>query len=213
MKNLYTLYYLHRLNTVVNLGMLGKISSYPTYPIAVILKMAMHLEDPERTALQSQRRAACLDRATTVDKGHGRIEKRTLELTTWLEDYLGDDWPGCRQVFRLQRERRTGEKVEVEVVFGITSLSRERAGAAKLLDAVRAHWGIENGLHGRRDGTLKEDASRVRKGSGPQVMAVLRNLVIYLCSFSGKASLAAATRHYMCHPEKSVELVSTPIRE
>ena len=31
--------------------MLGKISSYPTYPIAVILKMAMHLEDPERTAL------------------------------------------------------------------------------------------------------------------------------------------------------------------
>src|SRR5208337_4237839 len=50
MKNLYTLYHLHRLNTVVNLGMLGKISSYPTYPIAVILKMAMHLEDPERTA-------------------------------------------------------------------------------------------------------------------------------------------------------------------
>jgi len=41
---------LHKLNTVVNLGMLGKISSYPTYPIAVILKMAMHLEDPERTA-------------------------------------------------------------------------------------------------------------------------------------------------------------------
>ena len=160
--------------------------------------------------LQSERRTACLDRATTVDKGHGRIEKRTLELTTWLEEYLGDDWPGCRQVFRLQRERRAGEKVEVEVVFGITSLSRERAGAAKVLDAVRAHWGIENGLHGRRDGTLKEDASRVRKGSGPQVMAVLRNLIIYLCSFSGKASLRAA-RHYMCHPEKSVELVSTPI--
>ena len=41
-------------------------------------------------------RAACLDRATTVDKGHGRIEKRTLELTTWLEEYLGDDWQGCR---------------------------------------------------------------------------------------------------------------------
>ena len=44
-------------------------------------------------------------------------------------------------------------------------------------------------------------------------MAVLRNLIIDLCSFSGKASLAAATRHYMCYPEKSVELVSTPIRE
>ena len=53
----------------------------------------------------------------------------------------------------------------------------------------------------------------LRKGTGPRVMAVLRNLIIDLCSFSGKASLAAATRHYMCYPEKSVELVSTPIRK
>ena len=83
-----------------------------------------------------------------MDKGHGRIEKRTLELTTWLEEYLGDDWPGCREVFRLQRERRTGEKVEVEVVFGITSLSRERAGAVKALDAVRRTGGSRTGCMG-----------------------------------------------------------------
>jgi predicted transposase YbfD/YdcC len=145
-----------------------------------------------------------------VDKGHGRIEKRTLEATTWLAGYWGADWPGCRQVFRLRRERRTGEKVEVEEVLGITSLPRERAGAAALLELTRAHWGIENGLHGRRDGTLKEDASRVRKGAGAQVMAVLRNLVIYLCSLVDQPSLAAATRHFMCHPEKAVELVSIP---
>jgi hypothetical protein len=111
----------------------------------------------------------------------------------------------------LERQRRTGEELEHEVVFGITSLPRERAGAAALLALTRQHWGIENGLHNRRDGTLKEDASRVRKRSAAQVMAVLRNLVIYLCSFVEKPSLAAATRHFMSHPEKSVELVSTPI--
>ncbi len=83
-----------------------------------------------------------------MDKGHGRIEKRTLELTTWLEDYLGDDWPGCRQVFRLQRERRTGEKVEVEVVLGITSLSRERAGAAKVLEQCGRTGGSRTGCMG-----------------------------------------------------------------
>jgi len=44
-------------------------------------------------------------------------------------------------------------------------------------------------------GMLKEDGGRVRKGSGPRVMAVLRNLIIDLCSFSGKTSLAAANRH------------------
>ncbi len=168
---------------------------------------------PAFPPLQAARSEAEIDRATTIDKGHGRIEKRTLEVTTALEGYLGDDWPGCRQVFRLRRERRTGEEVEVEVICGITSLSRPRAGAARLLEAVRGHWGIENGLHGRRDGTLKEDAGRVRKGAAAQVMAVLRNVVIYLCSFVDKPSLAAATRHFVCHPEESVELVSTPIRE
>jgi hypothetical protein len=53
----------------------------------------------------------------------------------------------------------------------------------------------------------------LRKGSGPRVVAVLSNLIIDLWSFSGKASLAAAYRHDMCHPEKSVELPSTPIGE
>jgi hypothetical protein len=134
-------------------------------------------------------------------------------VTTWLADYLGSDWPGCRQVFRLERERRSGGEVEREVVYGITSLPRERAGAADLLRLIRAHWGIENGLHNRRDGALREDASRVRRGSAPQVMAALRNLVISLRPHSGKPSLAAATRYHMCHPERAIELLSTRIRK
>jgi hypothetical protein len=65
-------------------------------------------------------------------------------VTSSLSEYLGSDWPGCAQVFRLTRVRRTGEKVETEVVMGITSLPRERAGAKKLLALTRGHWGIEN---------------------------------------------------------------------
>ncbi|MBV8611474.1 MAG: ISAs1 family transposase [Singulisphaera sp.] len=146
-----------------------------------------------------------------MDKGHGRIEKRTLEVTTWLTAYLGPDWPGCQQVFRLERERRTQGEVEVEVVLGITSLPRERAGARELLGLTRGHWGIENGRHGVRDGTLREDASRIRKGSGPEVMAALRNIVIFLFKRLGHKSAAAATRHDVCHPEESLEVLSTPI--
>jgi predicted transposase YbfD/YdcC len=103
-----------------------------------------------------------------------------LEVTTWLTEYLGPDWLGCQQVFRLERERRIQGEVEVEVVLGIASLPRERAGARELLGVTRGHWGIENGLHGVRDGTLREDASRIRTGSGPEVMAALRNIVIFL---------------------------------
>jgi predicted transposase YbfD/YdcC len=114
-------------------------------------------------------------------------------------------------VFRLTRERRTGEKIETEVVSGITSLPRHRAGAAAVLELTRDHWGIENGLHGVRDGTLREDSSRIRKGSATQVMAALRNVVIFLFHRLGHKSAAAATRHYVCHPEKAMKVVSTPI--
>jgi Transposase DDE domain len=132
-------------------------------------------------------------------------------VTSSLGEYLGSDWPGCAQVFRLERQRRTGEKVETEVVLGITSLPRQRAGAKVLLAVNRGHWGIENGLHGVRDGTLREDASRIRKGAAAQVMAVVRNIVIFVFHRLGYSSAAAATRHYVCHPQETLEILSTPI--
>jgi hypothetical protein len=132
-------------------------------------------------------------------------------VTSSLAEYLGSDWPGCSQVFRLERVRKTGAQVETEVVLGITSLPRERAGAKALLALTRGHWGIENGLHGVRDGTLREDASRIRRGSAPQAMAILRNIIVFLFKRNGYQNAAAATRHYVCHPGETLEILSTPI--
>jgi hypothetical protein len=131
-------------------------------------------------------------------------------VTTALGEYLGADWPGCAQVFRLERVRIMGEKVETETIAGITSLPRERAGAKELLGLIRGHWGIENSLHGVRDGTLREDASRIRRGSGPQVMAMIRNLVVFLFRRAGYTNNAAATRHYVCHPAETLAILSSP---
>ena len=78
------------------------------------------------------------------------------------------------------RERTEKGKKTVEVVHGITSLGPERADAKRLLELNRGHWGIENGLHYVRDVTMGEDQSRVREGGAPQVMAALRNVVIFL---------------------------------
>ena len=132
-------------------------------------------------------------------------------MTSSLAEYPGSDWPGCAQVFRLTRQRKTGAKIETEVVFGITSLPRGRAGARELPGLTRGHRGIENGLHGVRDGTLREDASRVRRGSAAQVMAIVRNIAIFLFNRQGHANAASATRHYVCHPEETLEILSTPI--
>jgi hypothetical protein len=100
------------------------------------------------------------------------------------------------------------EEVEYEAVFGIAGPSRGRAGAAELSEFARAHRGIDDGRHRRRDGTATEGAGRVRKGPVAPFMAVPRDLVVDPCSFVGEPS-PAATRHFARHPEASAELVST----
>jgi len=140
-----------------------------------------------------------------VDKGHGRKEYRRLTSTTALNDYL--DWPDVGQVFELERVRVLQDKTEVETVYGITSLGRERADASALLKRVRGHWGIENGLHYVKDETLGEDRCRVRKGNGAQVLAALRNACVHLLGQVPGRSKAAATRRLAAHPEEALLLL------
>lgn len=97
----------------------------------------------------------------------------------------------------------------MEVVHGITSLSRERAGATRLLGLVREHWQIENGSHHRRDVTLGEDQSRIRKGSAPQVMAALRSAVITLAQPVAPA-LATAVRKLANCFNQALSLLGLP---
>jgi hypothetical protein len=130
--------------------------------------------------------------ARSVDKGHGRFEVRTLRVTSILTKR--QDWAGLAQGFELTRERTIGGETTVEVVHGITSLHKQEADARRLLGLTRGHWGIENGSHYRRDVTLGEDASRIRKGSAPEVMAALRNAVIHVLSDVVAPSLASAMR-------------------
>src|SRR4051794_6939561 len=65
-------------------------------------------------------------RVETVEKGHGRIEIRRLECSESLASSLSQ-WPGLRQVCRIERRRSLRGKDSIEGVHAITSLSRERA--------------------------------------------------------------------------------------
>jgi predicted transposase YbfD/YdcC len=116
--------------------------------------------------------------ATSVDKGHGRREHRTIRVTRFLS--VHQKWAGSSRGFRITRERTIKGKTTQEVVYGITSLSEEEASASRLLELVRIHWHIENKLHYVKDVTLEEDACRARKGSTPQVLAAFRNVVVHL---------------------------------
>jgi predicted transposase YbfD/YdcC len=133
--------------------------------------------------------------ARQVAKGHGRREVRRITVSTELNHY--SDWPGLAQVFRLERERITSKsgKHQREIVYGLTSLTPAEASPARLLALTRAYWGIENGLHYRRDVTFHEDATRLTQGDAGHVMASLNNLVIGLLRLAGFTNLAAARRY------------------
>jgi hypothetical protein len=82
------------------------------------------------------------EKATVVNKGHGRTKTRTL-TTSGLKEFL--DWPGWSKVFKLDRVsqgHRTGF-VRQETIYGLTSLTAAEAGPRRLLDLVRIQWGIE----------------------------------------------------------------------
>jgi len=140
------------------------------------------------------------------NKAHGRLECRTLSASSMLKDFA--NWPHAEQVFRLERycERMRDGKITTEVRYGVTSLAASEANADRLLQEVRAHWQIENGLHYRRDDTLHEDRCRL-KGHGAHAMAVINNLVLGLLRQRGITDVPAARRYYAARVDEAVALI------
>ena len=71
---------------------------------------------------------------------------------------------------------------------------QEACDAGRLLQRARGHWSIENRCHYVRDVTFGEDASRIRKGSGPEVMAAVRNAAIGFLRSTGATNIAETIR-------------------
>ena len=147
-----------------------------------------------------------LQSATTHDKGHGRLETRTLETLTKVPAWLS--WPGVQQLCRITRQRTINGETSVEIVLAITSLTRLRADAKKLLSLTRQHWSIENRLHYVRDVSMGEDACRVRSGHAPQNLSALRNLVIGLIRRRTRHKfIPDAFRRFMAAPFAALALL------
>ena len=116
---------------------------------------------------------------TTLDKGHGRIEKREYRLLTelsWLEQK--DEWTGLKGLGCVKSTvNEKGETREFTRYF-ITSLTN----LDEFADSVRKHWAIENNLHWCLDVIFKEDASRARKDNSPLVLNIMRKIALNLVS-------------------------------
>lgn len=132
-----------------------------------------------------------------TNKGHGRIEQRTLTAVSLLPNEI--DWPYLTQVFRLEntfRFLRKGQVVRTEhkVRYGLTSLSRQQANAPRLLFLKRKYWQIETGLHYRRDVTFQEDATRMSHPHATRNLTTVHNTILSLFARLGCRNAAQMRR-------------------
>lgn len=134
---------------------------------------------------------------TVTERNRGRNEERRICVADTPAEVT---FPHCNQVFLLERYTRDdhGNILTAEAVTGITSLTSAKASPDALLNHNRGHWGIEV-LHNIRDVTFKEDASKIRTGAAPQVLATIRNIGIFVLELAGHKNKAAGLRDLASH--------------
>lgn len=131
----------------------------------------------------------------TCDKDHGRLESRRVVATeqiAWLQDSHG--WPGLRSIAKVEsrRESLAEGKVEEETRYYLSSLPGE---AQRIGEAVRSHWGVENGLHWVMDMVFRDDECRIRSQNAPANFATIKHMASNLLRRGkGKHSMRAS-RH------------------
>ena len=117
----------------------------------------------------------------TIDKGHGRLEKRRYYLLGNVEHLIdANQWVGLKRVGMIESERQIeGKPTTTERRYYLTSLD---GGVERFARASRGHWGIENSLHWSLDVVFGEDDSRIRNDHAPENMTLIRKIALNLLS-------------------------------
>ena len=128
--------------------------------------------------------SAELDTFTDLDKGHGRIEERTVTVAREVEWLSGDRrfpgelrLPDVAAIIKVATRTELKDRGRFDTRYYISSADLTAEAAA---NAMRGHWGIENRLHWVLDVVFDEDQSRLRTGHGARNMAVVRHFAINL---------------------------------
>lgn len=141
------------------------------------------------------------------EKGHGRTERRTIQVMD-APAHVRERFPHARQAAlieryvtrKVRRRKKNSRKHTTKIIRSaiavliITSLDAREAAPEHLACYVRGQWTIENKVHWVRDVTYREDASQVRTGSRPRIMATMRNLAIGLIRQAGYTRIAPVIR-------------------
>ena len=143
-------------------------------------------------ALDAQPWAQTPVAARQVDRGHGRVTTRTIQVRPAPADL---PFPHVNRIWLIERyvTDLDGKSLSAVAALGVTNLPAEHATPERLASLVRNHWGIES-LHWLRDTVYREDDSTVHTRSGPRVMAGLRNLAVGAHHLAGRRDITEASR-------------------
>ena len=135
--------------------------------------------------------------AATTDKGHGRIEQRRIWATSdigWFAER--GKWKNLRSLIRVQARRTVNGQTSSEYHYYISSLPADNA--SRLLDYIRGHWGIENGLHWCLDINFREDDCRIRQGHAAENFARLSRIALNLLKAQTRHKVGIKTKRLCC---------------
>ena len=126
-------------------------------------------------------RRADLQRFEHLNTRHGRL----VTQITWTAPADAtavntEEWPNCKTVAMVASLRQVGDKTsDLEQRYYIASRDMTPETLAK---AVRAHWAVENKLHWMLDVNFGEDACMVKKDNAPEILSLIRRVVINMLS-------------------------------
>lgn len=135
---------------------------------------------------------AAVDIDISYENNRGRQEIRVCEVHKNLNN-ISSVWEGLKSIVKIERVVERNNKHSREIVYYISSLST-RTSAKEFNRVIRNHWLIENSLHYVKDKTFREDASKIRKGSAPQNLSMIRNIAINIFRRHGYKNMAQAIR-------------------
>lgn len=114
-----------------------------------------------------------------VDKGHGRVETRRCWMTTRIDTLPGrENWASLASAVCVESIRRSGAREQRERRYYISSI--DALDAQRMLERVRGHWGVENGLHWCLDVCFDEDRRRIRQGHAAENFSRLSRIALNL---------------------------------
>ena len=140
-----------------------------------------------------------------MSKGHGRLERRAIRISSALAGYSG--LPGLAQVAEVTTEvvRLTTGETSTRIRSLVTSLRADQAGPHRLLALSRGHWGIENRLFHVTDDSFGEDRHVLQSHAAGATMSLLRTAALNLLRgeavlWTAKTPLTARAEWVNAHP-------------